>query len=232
MIAAMAAEPTPIAEADGAAKPGSVVDRVARMLRTAILTGEIKPGERIRQEAVAATCQTSRIPVREALRGLAMEGLVTLEPNVGARVADMDLSELEEVFLIRERLEPLAITLSVPKLSDVDIDELRRLVASMETSFAEEDTSTWLVTSRQFHMTAYRACGLPKLLALIAGLWDTLDRYRRIYFAGASNQERVDITQAEHRLVFEALKRRDAESAAQLVEMHIRRTRQMLLGRP
>jgi DNA-binding GntR family transcriptional regulator len=89
---------------------------VSAQLREAILNGSLKPGERIRQEAVATQYGTSRIPVREALRQLASEGLVSLVPDVGARVARLDLNELDEIYKLREQLEPLTIRESVPHL--------------------------------------------------------------------------------------------------------------------
>src|SRR5262245_58587035 len=81
---------------------GTLVDVVTQALRDAIVEGRLQPGERIRQEAVAREFGTSRIPVREALRQLQSEGLVTLLPNVGARVARLDVGELVEVYLVRE----------------------------------------------------------------------------------------------------------------------------------
>ena len=88
--------------------------RIADTLRTAILGGSYLPGERIRQEDVAARSGASRIPVREALRMLDSEGLVTLVANSGAWVTKLTLSECVETYLIRERLEPLLLRTSMP----------------------------------------------------------------------------------------------------------------------
>ncbi len=106
--------------------------RIADALRAAILDGRYQPGERIRQEEVAARSGASRIPVREALRMLAAEGLVTLVANTGAWVTKLSLDECVETYLIRERLEPLLLRRSLPNLDQAAVARLEVLIASME----------------------------------------------------------------------------------------------------
>jgi DNA-binding transcriptional regulator YhcF (GntR family) len=101
--------------------------RIADDLRTAILNGSYLPGERIRQEDIAARSGASRIPVREALRMLDAEGLVTLVANSGAWVTRLTLDECVETYLIRERLEPFLLRRSMPGLSDAAIERLGML---------------------------------------------------------------------------------------------------------
>jgi DNA-binding transcriptional regulator YhcF (GntR family) len=107
--------------------------RIAGSLRTAILDGSYLPGERIRQEDVAARSGASRIPVREALRMLDAEGLVTLVANSGAWVTELTLDECAETYMIRERLEPLLLRRSMPRLDAAAMDRLGRLAGDMET---------------------------------------------------------------------------------------------------
>jgi DNA-binding GntR family transcriptional regulator len=101
-------------------------DRIADALRAAILDGSYLPGTRIRQEDVAARSGASRIPVREAFRLLASEGLVTLVANTGAWVTRLSLAECVETYLIRERLEPLLLRASLPILDEAAIGHLAR----------------------------------------------------------------------------------------------------------
>ncbi|HTR91524.1 MAG TPA: GntR family transcriptional regulator [Trebonia sp.] len=103
---------------------GGASSRIADALRTAILDGSYRPGERIRQEEVAARSGASRMPVREALRVLQAEGLVILVANSGAWVAKLTLAECAELYQIRERLEPLLLRASLPSL---DADLVRRM---------------------------------------------------------------------------------------------------------
>ena len=107
-------------------------ERIADEIRSAVLSGEMRPGMRIRQELLAAHFGASRIPVREALKQLENEGLVVLAPNRGAWIADVNSEESIEVYKIREAVEPLAILESVPNLTDADIDSLDATVRELE----------------------------------------------------------------------------------------------------
>lgn len=202
-----------------------------RYLRDAILDGRLRAGARIRQEALARELGTSRIPVREALRQLENEGLVILAPRVGARVAQVDFAESAELYRIREELEPLALAKSTPHLREADIQALRELMGQIERS---EDPGLWLVLDRRFHLASYAAAPMPRLLKMIEGFWNTTQQYRRIYYgmiaaerAGESTTE-VPMTHMDHRMILDALERRDARDAANYMRAHIRRTRVVL----
>ena len=110
--------------ADAGYRDNVASHRIAESLRTAILDGSYRPGERIRQEDVAARSGASRIPVREALRMLAAEGLVTLVANSGAWVTRLTMAECAELYLIRERLEPLLLRTSMPRLGEAETGRL------------------------------------------------------------------------------------------------------------
>jgi DNA-binding GntR family transcriptional regulator len=195
---------------------------VVEHLRTEILTGNLKPGDRIRQEAIAQAMGTSRIPVREALSRLQNEGLVTLTSHVGARVAELDVAELDEVYQIRERLEPLAIAESAPRLTNAQLQGLADYVEQMEACADVSDPSEWVDLDRRFHLASYAGCRMPRLLDMIDGLWNATQQYRRAY---TRLPERFALAHQEHRLILEALERRDAQNAELLSLMHIRRTR-------
>jgi DNA-binding GntR family transcriptional regulator len=195
---------------------------VVEHLRREILAGNLKPGDRIRQEAIAHEMGTSRIPVREALSRLQNEGLVTLTSHVGARVAELDLAELDEVYQIRERLEPLAIAESAPRLTSTQLQTLSDLMAEMEVCADVDDPSEWVDLDRRFHLASYGACRMPRLLDMIEGLWNATQQYRRAY---TRLPARFELAHQEHRLIFEALERHDAQNAELLSLMHIRRTR-------
>ena len=106
-------------------RDGIASARIADALRDAILRGEIGPGERIRQEKIAADQGASRLPVREAFRMLESEGLITLVANTGAWVSHLSLAECDELYQIRERIEPLLLSYSIPNLDDAAIAHLR-----------------------------------------------------------------------------------------------------------
>src|SRR6266700_5775178 len=127
--------------------------RIADNLRNAILGGNYLPGERIRQEDVAARSGASRIPVREALRMLDSEGLVTLVANTGAWVASLTMAECVEPDMIRERLEPLVLRTSMPGLDEATLGRLAELVAAMEAPGT--GTDAFLRADREFHLSSY-----------------------------------------------------------------------------
>lgn len=197
---------------------------IAGRLREAILAEELPPGTHIRQAPVADSFGTSRIPVREALAQLETEGLVTLVPHSGARVAQFDFGEHVELYRIRELLEPLAIVESTPHLSESDIAELRQKAESIERSAG--DLAAYLLADRDFHLSTYAAAPMPQLLEMIDSLWNQTTHYRRAYLRLVHDADRdVDLGFLEHRLMIDALARRDADAAGELVQMHLRRTR-------
>jgi DNA-binding GntR family transcriptional regulator len=196
-------------------------DRVTEGIRTLILSGELPPGSRIGQEVLAARFGVSRIPVRGALSRLESDGLVLLKPSSGAWVAKVDLAECLEIYMIRERLEPLALSRSVPNMSDATIDALDRMVDEMAAS---TETETFLRLDRTFHLASYRDAGMKQLLMMIERFWNTTQHYRRA-FTTLLGRERNWIIHAEHRLIMDAIRRRDPEGAGHMLSEHIRRTR-------
>lgn len=195
--------------------------RVADILAERILSGELLPGTRIKQDDLAEELKTSRIPVRDALRILETRGLVTLRANAGARVASMTLRDLELSYEIRERIEPLLLIDSIPNLTDADVAEMRHAQDEIEQT---RDVERFLLLDRQFHWAAYRGQRAPQLAQMIERLWDTTQGYRREYVKLAlSNGARNVAT--EHRLLIEAVERRDADTASAVLVLHIRRTR-------
>jgi DNA-binding GntR family transcriptional regulator len=195
---------------------------VADWIRMAIVEGQFNPGQRIRQEAVAEACGTSRIPVREALNRLRNEGLVTLTSHVGARVATLDLAELDEIYLLREQLEPFALAESIPRLRPAKHRILCDYVAQMEEHADPSDPSNWVEVDRLFHLTSYSAAPLPQFLELIEGFWNRTQQYRRAY---TRLPESYDLAHMEHRLLLHAIERRDVADAQAISTLHIRRTR-------
>lgn len=200
-------------------------ERVIQQIKELILSGELAAGERIRQQELAERFGTSRIPIREAIRYLESDGLVTLKSNSGAWVAKLDEAECLEVYKIRERIEPLAMMESLPNLTDEEIANLEELAERIELARSSEE---FLRLDREFHLGSYAAAGMPELLRLINRYWNRTQQYRRAFTHLIGPQGRW-IIHHEHRLMIEAFKRRDGEAAAGLVHAHIRRTRLALI---
>jgi len=203
--------------------------RIADSLRAAILEGSYRPGERIRQEDIAARSGASRIPVREALRMLAAEGLVTLVANSGAWVTRLTMAECTETYLIRERLEPLLLRISMPFLAEPVIGRLAELADAMErpgTSVGE-----FLRADREFHLSSYAGAAQGETWQIIHRMWNTTQHYRR-EFAERAARDGLSVTHLEHRLLLDSLRRRDADDAERVLVTHIRRTRLELQKHP
>ena len=196
---------------------------IADGLRAAILNGSYRPGERIRQEDVAARSGASRIPVREALRMLHAEGLVTLVANSGAWVTRLTLAECAELYQIRERLEPLLLRASLPGLDDAALGRLADLAEAMERSGGDVDT--FLRADREFHLASYSAAAPGETSQIIGRMWNSTQHYRREFTKLAARQAGLGVTHLEHRLLLDCLRRTDADDAERVLVTHIRRTR-------
>jgi DNA-binding GntR family transcriptional regulator len=214
-----------------AAKPpmhGAAGARIAAELREAILTGEHAPGERIRQEDLADRHGASRVPVREALRMLEAEGLVTLVANTGAWVSQLSLTECEEMYQIRERIEPLLLRYNIPLLTDETIHRIQFLADAMERS---GDVEQFLRLDREFHLSCYTAAQTSVLGDTVLRLWNRTQHYRRA-FTRVFRSEGDRSVHYEHHLLVSAIQRRDLDEAERILAGHIRRTRLELARHP
>jgi DNA-binding GntR family transcriptional regulator len=195
--------------------------RVASYLRDAILGGDLQPGDRIRQEEVALRLDASRLPVREALRMLEAEGLTEHEPHKGARVPRRTSHEVDVIYQMRERLEPLALIESMPHLDDVDHQRLEAVQQQIEDN---DDVEKFLDLDREFHLLTYSGCDIDPLNSMVVRLWNSTQHYRRAYVA-LGGTSRMWTVNAEHRLILDAVIRRDPSDAERYLGGHIRRTR-------
>lgn len=208
---------------------GDAGDRIAEQVRRDIVGGAIGPGTRIRQEDLAERFNASRIPVREALHLLESEGLVRIVPNAGAWVATMTLAECEEIYQMRERLEPLLLRYSGPLLTPDDIAELAVLASRIGDPSISTDA--FLQLDRQFHLATYARATTSQLGELTRRLWNVTAPYRRAY-VNTWDKESRRIANEEHHLLIAALNDGDIEDAERVLAGHIRRTRRQLAKHP
>ncbi|WP_309630894.1 GntR family transcriptional regulator [Nocardioides zeae] len=186
-------------------------------LRDLLTSGALEPGERIRQEQLAARLGTSVVPVREALSKLQAEGLVRHVPHRGFRVATLTLAELSETYEIRRLLEDEVVRLATPRLTADHLDVLRATAAEMEENSATADIAAMVAANRRFHFTVFEAAGRPRMVEFIRLLWQTTDAYRSLYYGDGGARHRVN---DEHRSIVEALASRDAERAVRELQAH------------
>jgi len=211
-----------------ASRDGDTGQRIAASLRDAILSGAYAPGARIRQEDVAEEFGASRLPVREALRILESDGLVTLVANTGAWVSHLSLDECQEMYQLRERIEPLLLSYSLPGLTEHTLARLGSLADEMQSG---ADLETFLHLDREFHLLSYSGAHTTILGPTVQRLWNSTQHYRRAFtmLAGVEGNRAVHY---EHQLLVGALRRGDSVDAERVLGGHIRRTRLELLNHP
>ncbi|CAN5435479.1 GntR family transcriptional regulator [soil metagenome] len=202
--------------------------RVADELRQAILHGVYPPGTRLRQEELASQYGASRVPVREALRILESDGLVTTVANAGAWIARLSLDECVELYQVRERIEPLLLRYSLPQLTDLQIERLADLAELMQQS---RDVERFLELDREFHLGSYAGAGTTFLGPTVERLWNTTQHYRRA-FTRLLDDESNRIVHDEHHMLVAAIRDRDSNEAERVLLGHIRRTRRQLARHP
>ncbi|MEV8268665.1 GntR family transcriptional regulator [Microbacterium sp. NPDC076911] len=210
------------------ASHGSTGAMIATSLREAILSGEYAPGERVRQDELAEQHGASRLPVREALRMLEAEGLIVLVANTGAWVSHLTMAECEELYQMRERLEPLLLRLNVPVMSAADVTHLKTLADAMERT---DDVEEFIALDREFHLSCLRAAPTTLLGAAVLNLWNRTQHYRRAatrFFYASHNRS----VHHDHQLIVNAIGAGDADEAEQSLSRHIRRSRLELMRHP
>jgi DNA-binding GntR family transcriptional regulator len=215
-------------ESHRATRDGDAGARIAERIREQILRGQYPPGTRIRQADVAERFGASRVPAREALRILEHEGLVRLVANTGAWVSTLTLAECDEIYRMREALEPLLLGYSAPALDAADLERLARLATEMA---ATEDVDHFLELDREFHLGSYARAETSQLGELVTKLWNTTQPYRRAYTRSIAADARR-IVHDEHHLIVASLADGDVEDAGRVLAGHIRRTRRQLSRHP
>jgi DNA-binding GntR family transcriptional regulator len=184
-------------------------------LRRAILRGDLSGGARLIQADLASMLNVSTTPVREALRDLATEGLITLDRHRGGVVRELNWEEMEEIRLIRHQLEPLAVRLVVERITEEQLGEAERLRQRMSK---ERDLGNWVELNTQFHLVFHESTGVIRLISILKGF----EEASTVYVAQAQRwhpeiRKRAD---DEHQALIEAFRARDEERAAAVMQGH------------
>jgi DNA-binding GntR family transcriptional regulator len=195
---------------------------VAAGLRQAILVGEIRGGQHLRQVQVAKQFGVSTTPVREAFTILRREGLVEVDDHRGALVVTPSVERLREIYEIRIALEPMAAAAAAANLSQATLDALGHLVDEMAKT---QEREKYLQLHRDFHDHIYRAAQRPQLMELINNLEDCVSLYLRMLLDNIEDSESVVDA---HRLILDTLRFGDAEQARTAVAAHLRRNLELI----
>ena len=198
---------------------------IVEQLRRDILDGTYAAGEQLRQDALAASFQVSRIPVREALFQLEAEGLVLIEPHKGAIVSAFSLEEIDDVFDLRVLLEPRLLASSAPRLTADDFTEISALDAEFTAAIAMQDVAQWGQLNARFHQALYRHARQPRTLAIVTALLQTSDRFTRLQMNRAPALTRAE---SEHRRLLRLCQDGKVAPACDYLVAHIEKVRQDL----
>ncbi|CUH86656.1 Carbon starvation induced regulator [Phaeobacter sp. CECT 5382] len=196
----------------------TIADSIYRALSEQIVAGTLQAGEKLRQDHIAREFDTSHVPVREALLRLEAHGLAISEPRRGTRVSALDPAEIREVIEMRVSLEVLALTHAFARY------EPAHLKAAEEARIAcdeAQDMVQWEQLNRAFHRVILTPCDMPRLLAAIDDLHIASARH---LFANWQHQWRPRIDQ-DHAAIVQAMTRRDAAAACEILRRHLRRVR-------
>lgn len=195
-------------------------------LRQAILKGEIQPGERLMEIQLAEKMGVSRTPIREAIRKLANEGLVTMIPRKGAIVAGISEKMLMDVLQVRMTLEKMAYECAFKYITDEQIEELKETEKEFEESVKKNDLVQIAEMDEKFHFTIYNAAQNDKLKEILTNLRENMYRYRMEY---AKNKDSRDQLIKEHNEMIDTLVKRDSVEGLKIVEEHIRNQEKVIL---
>ena len=193
-------------------------DVVFNTLRQAILRGELAPGERLMEIQLAERLGVSRTPIREAIRKLELEGLVTMIPRKGAEVANITEKNLKDVLEVRRALEELAIRLACERIDQERLLELQGKRYQVEKAIKTKDTGSIASADVDFHDTIVEASGNARLTQLVSNLGEQMYRYRFEYIKDSDRHAQII---EEHRLMYESIRQRDQEKAAAAARAHI-----------
>lgn len=193
-------------------------DVVFNTLRKAILTGELKPGERLMEIHLANRLGVSRTPIREAIRKLELEGLVIMIPRRGAEVAQITEKSLKDVLEVRRALDALCVELACDRINAEETEQLREACEEFERVTETEDATVIAKADVEFHDIIVHATGNQRLIQLINNLSEQMYRYRFEYI---KDEDRHDNLIREHRMIYESIVKRDKKSAAEAAKIHI-----------
>ncbi len=193
-------------------------DTVFNQLRLQILHGELKPGERLMEVALAEKLGVSRTPVREAIRMLEQEGLAVLLPRRGAHVASIDNKQLEDMLEARRTLEAFTVNAACGRISRAQIEELRQFNMKFREAVKSGDTVTMADIDFIFHEAIARAAGNKRIMEMLQLLREQLFRYQFEYLKDTADHRHLV---EEHELICRAFEEGDNNKAVEIIKLHI-----------
>ena len=209
------------------AGPSTTPEHALEGLRRAIVSGELRPGQRVVQEEVAQRLGLSIVPVREALRVLEQEGQVTYAPRRGYFVTELRIEDLEEIYELRSVLEERAVRAAIANLDQEAVERIQLAAADCVDAAERGDVAAELAANRRFHFAIFDTPDQPHTIRVIRLLWESTEAYRALYYN--SPAERRASIRAHDRIIA-AVRARDADRLVTALDKHRERALKVLTG--
>ncbi|MBI5492683.1 MAG: GntR family transcriptional regulator [Deltaproteobacteria bacterium] len=207
-------------------KPLTLRERIVDFIKDSVVSGRLKPGERVPEQEIAESFGISRTPIREAFRQLESEGFITVTPRKGAVVSPITDKDVKEFYAIKSLLEGFAARTACQKLTTKEIKRLETLNAQMDRCAEKNDVKGFFKLDNQFHDTFLRACGNEKLCVLVHHLVQQFERFR---FTALALPGRMRDSVRQHNGIIEAFKNADTALVETLVRANAERGRDILV---
>ena len=195
-------------------------------LRNLILSGEIKPGTRMMEIELADSMGVSRTPIREAIRKLEKEGLVTIEPRKGAYVSTISMNDIVNILQIRGTLEGLAATLAATRIKEIELMKLKEASQAFDRAVEEGNTKEMISNDTLFHHIIVEASGNDLLIKMVTDLQEIVLRFRYLYYKDFKRAEKMP---PEHANILKTIETGSEETARSAAEFHINSLRDMII---
>jgi DNA-binding GntR family transcriptional regulator len=210
-----------------ASRPATTAQQVLDNLRHGLVSGMLRPGQRVTQEDVAVRLGVSVAPVREALRVLEQEGQLVYRPRRGYFVTELRIADLEEIYELRRVLEERLARLALPELEDDVLTQVRAAAVECEAAGEAADVSRELAANRRFHFGLMECAEQPHTMRMIRLLWDSTEAYRAIYYNSPAERRRAA---KAHKRILAAVAARDADRLVAELDAHRDRALEVLRG--
>ncbi|MBP3414387.1 MAG: GntR family transcriptional regulator [Clostridia bacterium] len=204
---------------------GSLRARVFAALEKAIINGEYKSGDNLSELMLSQKYGVSRTPVREALMQLELEGLVENIPNKGAVVVGISDKDIDDIYIVRMRIEGLAARLCAANIEESELKALEKITGLQEFYLERGDYDSLRELDSEFHSIIFDSCGNRALRFMLSNFHNYTQRARTISVKSIGRAEK---TVSEHRAILEALRKRDGDLAEQLTTEHIEHAKESI----
>lgn len=201
-------------------------EMVYEELKMQILTGAIVPGTRMMEVELAKEIGVSRTPIREAIRKLEKEGLVTIEPRRGAYASQISTEDMVEILEVRQNMEGLAAFFAASRMAPEQMNELQEVSAKYNSAVQAGNMEDMIKHDTRFHRIIVESCNNKVLVQMIEQLQEMVLRFRYIYY---DNFRRAENMPEEHQLILDAIQSGDAEAARTAADVHIDRLKELVI---